>query len=399
MAVPRILPTPDEILTPGINKLVELRPRAQTFLNPSLRGNYGKIFVGLRAQAALMIARLASLVQSGRLPFATGTDLIALLQSEYDITQSFDEAKATGEVVLTRTAQTYPAGVIPAGTKFERTASSSAPVPYRSAVYVSTQPVFVPVGATTVTIPVEAAEIGTDGNTRLWLGLDPPAVSVTGALFDANFVGSYVSAGGGRLAVDETFLRQFALAYYTGKDAPTNTATKLAALEAGAVRCLPLDDKGTGISVAFVADGAWGSSSLWAGAIAQRMTDAGRIGFGCQHDARTVTNVAVGIACNVTLRRTEYTFNTLEIEKAISEALRAYFDDRPDWNIWRTSSIKGVISRAHRKILTCTSVTLTDTVSQTTLTEPELPSYPLGSTIYHYYLVDNALKPTFASPT
>ena len=67
MADPAQTPTPDELLRPGIDKLVSLRPRALRWINGGA-GRYANIFAGWRAQAALMCRRTADFALNGRLP-------------------------------------------------------------------------------------------------------------------------------------------------------------------------------------------------------------------------------------------------------------------------------------------------------------------------------------------
>ena len=397
-----ILPTVDDIIRPGVDSLRASRPNSAQYLNNDLAGNYGKVVHGVRAQAAVCLDRLTDGVVNARLTTASGAGLKTLVVTEYDSPQSFDPTNAIGTITLTRSVGTYPPGSIKKGSRFARSINNIASIPYAGATYETTVDTLVVQGQTTVQISIQAQRAGAASNHVQAVGFTPALTDLTisDALFDPNFTISALDAGGGSDSLDDPFLRQFATASSLGKFAPNNEAIAAGALKSLGVRhVLVKDDYVNGISTAFIADQAWGASPNWAASTLRYLTDNNVIGFGCRANVLPAFNHLIGVTATVTVRSTDYLAQTDDITLSIQTALRSYFDNRPDWDIFRAASIRGVIARADLRILTCTSVTVIDALTGAVLPDPSTTKPPFSQyQATHWYMINNGSTFTFQSP-
>jgi hypothetical protein len=156
------------------------------------------------------------------------------------------------------------------------------------------------------------------------------------------------------------------------------------------------------LTAVLAADVSWGSSAAWVAQIQQRILD-DFAGFGCRVSTAFTANVFIRVECTITLRQASFLVDPTEITSALGRTLRSYFDDRPDWWTWKLSALRGICARAHRRILTCSSVVVRDAITNAVLGEPtfqpKLGYFDSGNRPYHYYLSDNAVQPTYRVPT
>ncbi len=164
----------------------------------------------------------------------------------------------------------------------------------------------------------------------------------------------------------------------------------------GPTHVLTFDLADSGTAKVLVADESWASSTRWVKSVQQSMYDGDYVGFGCKVSFDTITNLVVSIDATVILRDLNYAADTTDIDVAIAAAVRSYLDDRKDWNVWKTDTLKSVIGRAHPKIFNCSEVTMKD-ANGNTVSEIESVDYTLPQ--LHYYLASNAMRLTYAGPT
>lgn len=410
--------TPDEIIAPGLAKLAELRPQSFQHLNYRT-GVYWHILAGQRACVARALSRVAELLAANRLS-TTGQDLIDYVNSEFTeiLGSDLDGNLATGEIVLTRPALTDTgtpapllAGNIPKGQRFIRPANLTALVPFENAEYVTIADYHFVAGQTvSAPIPIEAVRTGATYNHPVTTNPVAHGVTNSGApLFDTTLKVTGFSAGGGSdafgsavnfqpLNADDAneFVRRFARAYSKGQYAPTDKAAIYGALRGtGARHVITYDDPAKSILKVQIADGAWASSDRWARLVQQSIYDANLVGFGCVVNVVGTRNKVISATANVTLRDWNYTTDTAEIDDAIRTAVADYFNDRPDWNIWKSRALKNAVTRAHKKILKCSSITVFDEYGAV-LSEIASPNYTQEQ--FHYYLPSKAVTITYVGP-
>lgn len=384
------IPSPDDILARALAVLKELRPQAYKFYNNET-GFWSNVIAGLKAQPKLELARLAAAAKAGRLSLSSGTDLRELVASEYELLQALDPTKAIGEITIARTGEFFPSGSIPRGTKFRRAAVTVAPV-LGDATFESTVDVFVPSGVTSVTIPLVATREGTFANTP------QSGATIRGELQDTLFDPAWApylfsSAGGSDGATDDD-IRRYAKAYFQGQWAPTDAALYAGCFNAGA-RHVGLFDLGLGTTELWVADDSWASGTTWAANTLQSLYDNGWAGFGTSVNTNVVTNKLINITANVVVTDPNVLFDTTELEQQMRVALRAYFDDRPDWWMWKSAALRGILSQVDRKkVIGCLSVVVEDS-DGVVMTEP----LETDATPYHYMMADNPLIVTYTLPT
>lgn len=414
------IPSLADIVQAARDKLAALRPRAGTdaVLRSELTtGRYGDILAGWGAQARLNRDRLASEVVATRLPLADGKELRDLARSEF--WAEFDETPgaAIGDVVIARSiinGSQFPSpftiGVIPAGTRFRKIANQTASPPVAEAVYATT---------TTTTVDnssnLSAANIG-GGQWRhdqsvvlrvvaqsTGLAANTPFVAAFGLvdpLFDPLFKPSICLASGGVDGFADETVRSIARANYLGQFGPTEGALIAKTLgELGVQHVAVAQDPLLARTVMYVADGSWACGISFLGAVQQKLRDT-VCGFGCRVDAGLVTNVAILVKATVVVEDAASLGDTTEIKQAIEKRLRSYFDDRPDWPVFRNNSIGAAISGAHPKILSCTFVQVRFAGSQFGISEPAAQP-PLGApfSVTHFYMADNATDLTFVAPS
>lgn len=378
-------PTPDELVQEGIDALVALRPRAAAHIES---GVYGNIFAGWRAQAALMLRRDADFAKNGRLPFSAGAPLRFIAGSEHDLPTTLEATKAVGQVVLVRAAG-RAGGTIRKGSRFARPADPSSQRLYGSAQCVVDVDVHVAQGATEVEVPLAASREGAFAN-RPQTSTPATELEIADNIHDrqAWTVQSY-EMGGGSEAVSEDELRRYARAYESGKHGPNIKAALAGVFKAGARHAVAVDDPSIAALVVHIADRSWGSSARWGRFIRNALFQGKHIGFGCKVLCAPTINEIVAVEADVKVRRPEYLSERTDLDLAIQKALRSYFDDRPDWNQWKTTALRGIIARADRRLLLCSAVSV-KRADGTTVSEPAYGSAT------HFMLLDNAVRVTYS---
>lgn len=397
-----LVPTADTILRPALEKMYVLRPRSFDHLNYRT-GIWWHPFAGYKAQVSLMLRRLGLRVAANRLSTATKQDLLEYVASEYDALPETDKTFANGEVVFSRIASitapgTEPAGDIPKGTKLSRSSNLTTQIPIKVAQYETLSDVHFDVGQLSSTsVAVRALQPGALGNHPIRHGETiAHGVSVTG-LFDTSITVNTFSMAGGSEGAADKYVRSYAKAYALGQYGPTEAASRYGALRATGVRnILVFDLPGTGTQEVLVGDSSWASSTRWTSAVQQSLYDNDLVGIGCKVIVRGIENIVVTVIATVTLRDSNYLTETTEIDNAIRVAVKAYLDDRPDWNIWKTDGLKAAITRAHPKIFNCSAAVM-KTVAGVTIPEISSPDYT--TTQYHYYLANGAVKLTYQGPS
>lgn len=396
MADKLIVPSADAVVTPVLEKLYELRPASFRHLN--LRsGTYWHPVLGFRAQSAVALRRLTSLIAARRLDTAEGRELLDYIASEHEAVPETAATRAEGTITVVPGAPLL-GGTIPRGSKVIRTAVTSLGIDIPTCEFETITDTYVQPGSSTpVVIPIRATREGVEGNTPLLTA----ATSTAGVSFQTNVRGLTVSAfetAGGSAGADDPYARRFARTYSLGQYGPTSAASKLGALSGAGVRhFLEFDEVSSGTQRVLVADASWASSDRWAKKIQQAMYDADLVGFGCKVTFGRVRNIVIAVDATVVLRDTNFLEETTDVQLAIQKAVRSYFDDRADWNVWNESALRSVIARADRKIFACPSVTVRNASTGATLTEILTPDYTAEQ--FHYYAASNATKLTFLGPS
>lgn len=382
-----VVPSPAAIVGAGQVKLVETRPKAFDFVNYG-RGNYATVFEGLKAQVTTAVAHLADGVTGANLKLSRGDQLKALIASEFAMPPATGPTKSVGYAVLTRTG-TLLAGSIRKGHRFRRDAEPTKPVALTSADYEADADVAVVAGQATVTVPIVAVRAGVQANTPYFVSSPYRPLVLADAPFDTAFAVTSYTTGGGSDGFDDAALVRYARAYAVGRFGPTNDSAILAALGAG-VRHLLVQDPSPDGTTLYISDPTWGGSPRWANVVRQSMQDSGYIGNGCKVTVVLIDNTLVNVTLTVRLRETSAFSDTSDIDTAIQKTVRSYFDDRPDFNVYSTQALRGVVSRADKRILRCTSASI-NTLAGTPLTY----SAPFFG---HLYLADNAVTTSYLGP-
>lgn len=382
--------TADELVGRGIDKLVELRPSALAHVNHG-RGVYANVFAGWRAQAALVLRRDADLAKNGRLPFSEGDPLRFLIGSEFDTPSVLGPTKAVGQVVMTRAAG-RAGGTIRKGARFSRPADASSQRLYVDAQYRAAVDVPVGQGATSVEVPLEAEREGAFAN-RPRTSAAATEIVIADEIHDrqAWTVSSY-EMGGGSDAISEDELRRYARAFASGQHGPNARAALAGALRAGVRHAIAIDDPAQAALVVYVADRSWAASTRWGRLVRQSLYENKHVGFGCKVIVALVTNEIVSVAVTCRVRRPEYLAETTSLDASIQKAVRAYLDNRPDWNRWKTAALRGVVARADRRLLSCSSAVV-KRLDGTTVDEPG------DGSSTHFMLLDNGVSATYLPPT
>ena len=390
MADPQI-PRLDDAVGRGVEGLLAARPSVG---NKVEVGRYGHVIAGWRAQLALLINRIADEVRSGRLPYAAGQGLRDLIASEFDTIINDAPTPAVGSIVLLRSLGSLGGGVIRKGTKFRRPADPTAqPVPKQEASYEAVLDIPLIQGATTVTVPLQASRAGSFANILLPVSGTSADIVLSDPLFDTNLQASTCSMGGGSDGFDDSALRRIAGAFARGRYAPTVSALLAGALLGTGVRfAIVREDTTLAIANVSVADQSWGSSDRLSLVVQQKINDV-FLGFGCRVKVLKTPNIYIRVSATVTLRDPIFSTDTTPIDVAIRSALRDYFNLRPDWDIWKLSAVRAVISNADVRILTCTAATVSDAQSAAVYGEPTQ-----ATTGTHYYLPDQSVTVTYALP-
>lgn len=305
------------------------------------------------------------------------------------------------EALTAHMALEATAGTIRAGTTWAVLASPTAVPPVSGAQYAVTQDTPCGTGSQTVTVPVVATRPGAYGNIPAWVIGGPTLRYTTPTLFDTaatlKFSTTVIRAAGGSEGQTDPELRRAAGAAALGSAGPTTTALIAGALRTvGASRTVVRDDYSTGAAVVYPVDPLWAQSDRWNAVVEQTLRDDPWLGWGCKLVMGTVANRVVRLDVTVALRDAAYLADTSDLTDAIQTALRAYFDDRPDWYIWRTSAIKSVVAGADRvRILSCPT-TIVRSATGVTIAEPAQPT--AGAALTHWVFADNAVSITYTQP-
>lgn len=292
-------------------------------------------------------------------------------------------------------------GTIRAGHIFRLAPAPTAVPSVAGGEYVVTLDTQVTIGAQTVAPPIEAIVDGPAQNVPTW-STGGPTLALTAAapLYDSGatlaFVPTDIRAAGGSSGQPDPELRAAATAAWTGSYGPTTGAIVAGMLRsAGVSRAVVLDDTSTGRSVCYATDVSWAWSNALNDRIQRELRDEWA-GAGCRVTGGQVSNRRIRVLATIALRDARYLVEPTAITTALRAAARAYFNDRPDWYIWRENALRAKLSRASRRILRCTSVSVRDHEGKP-ITEPSLPT--AGDTLVHWYLADDALDVTYTGPT
>lgn len=402
------LPSAANCLTPLIESLVQDKPARLAHINYGV-GNWSNVLAGWKAQATLNLRRVADEMMQARLPLASGKGLRELAASKFFANIVDVPTRAIGQFVLVRNDSAGTGGTIPAGTRFRRSADPRAqPVPIQAADFVSLADINAPFGTSagaTFQVPVQCVQTGTAGNVVVeylnaagqfdTAGTD---IQLVDSLFGRFSIQSATCAGGGTSFSDDE-VRRIAGAQPKGRRGPTDGAVYAGAYLATGVRHVAVfEDLVNANTVIYVADESWASdTAYWQPAVIQTLLD-GWAGFGCSlnpNGAGLVDNIFLNVAATVQLRSADALRSTAAVQAAVEAKLRSYFNDRPDWYTFRRAAIRGVIARADPRILTCTSVTITDRVSGVAYSDPALITAP-PARLPHWALF--SFQPTFQVP-
>jgi hypothetical protein len=415
------LPRLSELKTPAIDALVALRPKAAAHI---YAGRWGDLIEGWAAQAALCRNRTAKEILSARLRLASKDSIEALIELAAEFSALIDPApqKAVGEIFLQRTtSNTNPGttgnfgnfGFIKAGHRFRRPADPDAWPPRDDATYGCAEPTLVadedtqapvPNGPSythtqTVQVPIEAERAGPHANTIVRFGLLTSQAlpgQIVDTLFDTRFTVLRLLAAGGTNGPTPDQLIQYAQAAYTGQHGPNQQAIVAGAFSYPGVKHVGLVLNGaTAVDKLWIGDESWGGSQRFGKVVSQRIRDSW-LAFGGRFDVDYIPNALIAVKATVMLSSPQYADDVSEISDRIRTKVQAYFDNRPDWWTWKELTLQGVIARADRRSLTCTTAIVTDAAG-TSLSEPSGALSP--TTAQHYMLAGNPLKLTFVLPS
>lgn len=278
------------------------------------------------------------------------------------------------------------AGTIKAGARVRLTADLTSVPPIAGGEYEVTRNTFAGVGSYQLTVPVRAVTLGPAGNLPTMSPARSLQLALAGSLYDAAEVvrwgPSALTAAGGSEGQSDALLRRAASAAWQGSYGPTRQALVAGVLRVpGLVRCSILRDTANGSSVVYALDESWAQSGEWQAAIEQTLrTD--WLGVGAKLSQRgVVVNRVVRVTLAVVLRSRNDLADVNAITDALGAAIRGYFDGREDFYVFRLAALRAVCSRAHKKILKCTSAIVLDT-DGTPIAEPTQPS--AGGTLTHW---------------
>lgn len=393
-----VLKTADEIIGPALDLFYTRRPKSFEHIN--LRdGVYWHPWAAQRAQASRALQRLVDLVASNSLN-ATGQDLLDYVASEFTAVPQTGVSFAQGELVLSRPSDdSLPSGDIAQGYRFFRQANLTTEIPLQSAEYNTLAPVHFDVGQLVSTpVPIQAVSQGLAANHPIRSDTDIHGVVPGGdTLFDPNLtVLSFAAAGGAELP-DDPYVRAFAKAFSKGQYGPTRDASTYGGLSSLGVRAaLAYDDIPNTTERMLIADGSWASSGRLVGATQQYLSDNDLIGFGCKVSTASVRNKVISVTATVVLRDWAFASDTLEIDTAIRAAVLGYFNDRPDWNIFKNRGLRAAITIAHVNILKCSAVVVKDVAGNEV---PEIAVADYTTEQFHYYLAQGAVGLTYSGPS
>lgn len=392
------LPSAANCLTPLIDSLVADKTERLDHINYG-DGRWSDALAGWKAQANLNLRRVADEMMQSRLSLASGQGLRALAASKFFANVQDLSTAALGVIHLQKPLD-GSLGSIPAGTRFRRQADPRAyPLPLTASDYLSTQDVNVRAVDADVYVPIRAVQTGVLGNIVQEVGvISGSDLTIVDQLFTRNFTVIGATCAGGGTTFSDPEVRAIAGAQPQGRRGPTQGAVLAGSYFASGVRHVAVfQDNQAAETIAYLADESWASDTgLWSPEVIQSLQDEW-VGFGCALNpagTRLVNNYFAKVACTVQLRDASLLGSTPSIQASIFAKVKAYFDERPDWYTFRYSSLRGVIARADPRILTCTSVTMTDRFG-VALSEPTIFTTP-PATLPHYYLL--TITPSFGVP-
>ncbi len=298
------------------------------------------------------------------------------------------------------------AGTIRRGTRIELRANPTISPPIQACTYVTTSDVSVPTGSTYTFCRCVAETAGEVGNRPAFLPAGALQVLVSAdELFDSEasikLVPVGVAAAGGGIGQVDPDLRRAMVANWTGRYGPTLGALLAGVLaDSGAARSVVREDLTSATATIWAVDRSWAYSTPWLDDIESKLSDpiSGRLGWGCKLYLGLTVNRLIRLEITAVLRNATYLVDTTSISDAITKALRSYFDDRPDWYVWRLSAIRGVVAKADRRIQSCSLAIVLDGDGEP-IAEPIAPSMTTHTLLTHYYLADNPISVTFTIPS
>jgi hypothetical protein len=404
------IPIADTVIGAANQWLATNRPESIPHLGI---GNWANLLLGWRAQAATNIARVASEVNASRLPFSSGSDLLDLAGSEFDTFFSSTPLVSKGTVTLTRGHGQPGAGIIRSGFRFHRIASTQSNPQLKDAVYTATQDIPVPGNATVVTVPVAATSAGSYAN--LPNGSIGSNVVFGDVIFDSNFSITSIFAAGGTDGISDPIVRAACKSFATGRYGPTLNAISAGVLRtAGAASYQVVEDTTLAATFVLPVDATWAQSPALDKAVFDTLLDAqntpGFLGFGCRIFVGSLdpnyqiafSNVFISVTATVTLRSSDFLSSTPSIDANVKAACTDYFNNRPDWNVFKVSNLQGRIANCDRRILSCTAVTVSNLTNGATVSEPSgiwtSPTPGNPTTLSHFFLDGTNVSTTYVSP-
>lgn len=286
-----------------------------------------------------------------------------------------------------------PAGTFREGDRFRVAADPTAVPPLTVGEYTVTQNTYARTGAGTVTVPVRAVTPGPGSNLPTFA---PPlrlTVTVVGSLYDSAETLRWapavpprseapLTAAGGTAGQSDALLKAAASANWQGSYGPTERALVAGILRfPGLARGTIMRDATTGTSIVYAVDESWAQSPEWQAAIEQYLRTDWK-GVGCRITSGAIVNRVVRVQLSVVLRNRRDLADTTAITAALQSAVADYFEKRPDWWVFRLATLRGVCSRAHRKILKCVDATVLD-ADGAPIAEPAQPV--AGAALTHWW--------------
>jgi hypothetical protein len=401
-AIPRV----EDAVTAALNALIAARPTALTHLD---NGKYGNVVTGWRAQEAVLVQRIADEVRASRIATSFGQALRDLASSEFSVQPVDGAVAAIGTFTFTKSVGAFATGVIKRGTRIRRIANPSVFPQQKDATYQTLDDVYVPAGATTVVLNVQAAAPGAASNVTPTDGSGTPLTiaqqfAFADPVYDTTYFTSAsntitVDIGGGSDGIVDDDVKRLALSVGIGQFGPLLGALITGALAGrGVKRAATYEDPTTGIATVFAADGSFHGSSLWASSIRQSLFDGAFVGFGCGVGVRPATLTLVAVQATIVLRDGSYLPYTVDIGNNVRAALNSYFSNRPDWYSFKLAAIRAAIAGADKRILTCPLATVTAPGTGVAFLEPTaFTSAP--ATLSFWSLSNNGLSATYTTPS
>lgn len=229
------------------------------------------------------------------------------------------------------------------------------------------------------------------------LGLFPAASAIQAntPLFDTNLTVIDCDASGGAPGITDPGLVAAARANAIGQYGPTDGALIAGVLTQQSIGHYAFF-RATGsvpYAQAYVADPSWASSGLglgsgasWVDSIAGSVA-ANQQGFGCRVRWGQIVNALTAVSATIYLTSTDALAYTQDIDTHVRAAIRAYFDDRQDWYLFRLKGLASAIRNADPNIQQVGNVVVSDAVTGQTIAEPTLvPGKKWSPTTTHYYV-------------